>query len=144
MTTLDWYGIGALSLIVVVFYFVRKIPAYLAAAGAIVVGFVAVTCQSVDWPQASDWLVMTLGLLACIFGLLIVRVMLIRSVSLNLLRSIEGATADRFGEDIGARLGDMRSFHLIETAEGRNSLTPFGRLVSGVVAAFYAILRIQA
>ncbi len=29
MSSLDWYGIGALALIIPMFYFIRKVPAYL-------------------------------------------------------------------------------------------------------------------
>jgi hypothetical protein len=144
MTALDGYGIGALALLVLVFYFVRRIGVYVALGLAITAGFVLATHTSVDWARPSEWLVMTAGLLACIFGLLIVRVMLIRSVSLRLLARIENETEATFGEDIGGRLRDMRSFRLIHTVDGRNTLTPFGRLVSGLVAASYSVLGIRA
>jgi hypothetical protein len=144
MTALTWYGIGALALIFMVFLFVRRIPTYLALALAIAGGFTAATYASVDWHSPSEWIVMTAGLLACAFGLLIVRVMLVRSVSLQLLGRIEGATQRSFGEDLGGRLHDMRAFRLIHTTDGRNVLTPFGRLVSNIVALFYSVFRIQA
>jgi len=48
------------------------------------------------------------------------------------------------GEDIGGRLHDMRKFGLIQPAGEGNTLTPFGRLVSGVVALFYTLVRIKA
>src|SRR5688572_31699348 len=115
MTAIDGYGAGALLVLAMVFWFVRTIPAYLAAGGVVVALFAAVTFSSVSWAEASNWVVMTTGLGLSVFGLLIVRVMLIRSVSLNLLGSIHGQRKESFGEDIGARLGDMRKFGLIET-----------------------------
>src|SRR5882672_4310450 len=89
MAMLDWYGLGALVLIALVFYFVRKIPMYIALCGVICVGFVATTAPGADFSRPSEWIVMTLGLLSSSFGLLIVRVMLIRSISLNLLRNLD-------------------------------------------------------
>lgn len=143
MTAIDGYGAVALLVLAMVFWFIRTIPAYLAAGGVVVALFAAVTFSSVSWAEASNWLVMTAGLGLCVFGLLIVRVMLIRSVSLNLLGSIHGQRKESFGEDIGARLGDMRKFGLIETQGENNSLTGFGRFVAGVIALFYAIFRIK-
>lgn len=144
MIALEWDGVLALALIVLAFYFVRNIPAYVAAGGVIVAGFAAATCSSARGSHLSEWIVLVTGLPLCIFGLLIVRVMFIRSVSLGMLRSIELGTDDTFGEDIGGRLRDMRAFHLIRTVEGQNALTAFGALVSAVVAVFYATFRIKA
>ena len=144
MATLDWYGLGALALIALVFYLVRKIPMYIALCGVICAGFVAVTVSGVDFSHASEWIVMTLGLLASSFGLLIVRVMLIRSISLNLLRNLDNAVQSTFTEDLGGRLGDMRKFHLIEPKGEESTLTAFGRLVGGVIGALYSLLRIAA
>jgi hypothetical protein len=143
MTALNWYGAGALALILVVFRFVRRITVYLALELAIVGAFAMATFPSVDWDRPSEWIVMTAGFLACIFGLLIVRVMLIRSVSLHLLGKIEAAIQGSFGEELGGRLCDMRAFRLIRTTEGSNALTLFGRLVGNFVALFYSVFRIQ-
>lgn len=143
MSAIDGYGAVALVVLAAVFWFIRTIKAYVAVGGLVVVGFAAVTFGSVDWADASNWLVMTGGLGLCVFGLLIVRVMLIRSVSLNLLGSINGQRKESFGEDIGARLGDMRKFGLITTSGENSSLTGFGRFVAGVVALFYALFRIE-
>jgi hypothetical protein len=143
MTAIDGYGALALLAIALVFWFIRTIPAYLVAGAVIVALFGAITFGSLSWAEASNWLVMTSGLMLSVFGLLIVRVMLIRSVSLNLLGSMHGQRKESFGEDIGARLGDMRKFGLIETTGKDNSLTAFGRFVGGVIALFYAVFRIK-
>jgi hypothetical protein len=147
MTSPDWYGLAALTALLLIFYYVRAVPAYVALGAAVALGFGAATFGLLDWSSASEWIVMTVGLLACAFGLLIVRVMLIRSVSLHLLRGMEGAGPDSFGEDIGARLNDMRAFGLIQTSDGvdgRTALTSFGWMVSGVVSALYFTFRIKA
>jgi hypothetical protein len=143
MVALGWYGVGALGLIVLVFYWVRKIPAYVAACVAIAGGFAMTTCAVVDWKRPTEWVALVAGLLLSSFGLLIVRVMLVRSVSLQLLRRIEGANQDGFGEDIAGRLGDMRSFNLIRATKEGNALTGFGRLVSAVVAILYSLFRVK-
>lgn len=145
MSVIDLYGAVAVALIAVVFYFVRKIPAYIGICAAIVVGFAVVTFPMVDLHSPSDWMVMTVGLGLSSFGLLIVRVMLVRSISLRLLRSMDGTEASTFGDDLSGRLGDMRAFHLIQTVDGGdNVLTPFGRFVGGVVHALYSIFRMGA
>ena len=143
MSAIDGYGALALLIIAMIFWFIRTIPAYLVAGGITVVVFAVVTLGAMDWASVSNWLVMTSGLMLSVFGLLIVRVMLIRSVSLNLLGSMQGERKESFGEDIGARLGDMRKFGLIQTTGTENSLTGFGRFVGGVVALFYAMFRIK-
>jgi hypothetical protein len=144
MSLLSWYGLGALALIGGIFYFVRKISAYAALCLLTVVGFAGVTFPVLDLGRPSEWLVMTFGLLLCVFGLLIVRVMLVRSVSLRLLRTIDEGQAEHMSDDIGGRLADMRGFGLIKTDGERCTLTPFGRLVGGVVATFYSLFRIAA
>jgi hypothetical protein len=145
MSLLGWYGVGAMALILPVFYFVREIRAYLALSAMIVGAFCAATVSRVRWEQCSEWLVMVAGLLLSVFGLLIVRVMLIRSVSLQLLARIDGGGQETIGEDVGRRLLDMRSFHLIRTTqEGKSGLTGFGRFVAGVVAILYSIFRIES
>jgi hypothetical protein len=144
MATLEWYGLGALALIALVFYFIRKIPMYIALCGVICVGFIALTAPGADFSRPSEWIIMTLALLSSSFGLLIVRVMLIRSISLNLLRNLENAVQSTFTEDLGGRLGDMRKFRLIEAKGQESVLTSFGRFVGGVVGVFYSLLRIGA
>jgi hypothetical protein len=144
MTSPDWYGLAALTALLLIFYYVRAVPAYVALGVVVALGFGAATFGRVDWASPSEWIVMTVGLLAFAFGLLIVRVMLIRSVSLHLLRGMEGAAPESFGEDIGARLDDMRSFGLIQTTGGRTALTSFGWTVSGVVSVLYFTFRIKA
>jgi hypothetical protein len=145
MAPLGVYAVGALALVLAIFYFVRKIPAYLALSAVVVVVFALATVGHIEWVQPSEWIVAVAGLLLCVFGLLIVRVMLIRSVSLRLLASIDSGAQETIGEDIGGRLHDMIAFGLIRAVpDGTCDLTPFGRFVGGVVAVFYSVFRIDA
>ena len=142
MNVLGQYSAGALLLILLVFYFVRQVKAYALLCLAVVVGFAVLTLPGLEGAQASEWIVATLGLLLGVFGLLIVRIMLIRSVSLRLLASIDTGRAESMGEDIGGRLGDMRAFKLIQGGDDACQLTGFGRLIGGGVALFYTLFRI--
>ena len=90
MDSLNWLAVAALALILVIFYFVRKIPAYLALSFVVAVGYAGATAAQVDWHLPSEWMVIVIGLLFWSFGLLIVRLMLVRSVSLRLLARMEG------------------------------------------------------
>ena len=144
MVSLTWYMVGALAVVLAVFYLVRKIPAYLALSVVVVGAFAAATLSRVDWGWPAEWLVMVVGLLLCVFGLLIVRVMLVRSVSLRLLARMDSGKIEGLVEDLGARLGDMRAFGLISAApDGRSTLTAWGRTVSGIVAVLYSVVRIE-
>jgi hypothetical protein len=109
----------------------------------IVAACAALTVPLVEWSRPSEWILLIVGLFLCVFGLLIVRVMLIRSVSLHLLSNILAGKEGHMAEDIGGRLGDMRAFGLIRTDEGVSQLTAFGRLISGIVAVFYLLFRID-
>jgi hypothetical protein len=144
MNALTSYGVGALVLILIVFYWVRTIPAYIGTCVVIVVGYAGATYSLMDWKQPAEWMVMVAGQLLCSFGLLIVRIMLTRSVSLQLLRRIEDEKQDAFGEDIAGRLNDMRSFRLIRATEEGDELTHFGRSISTIVAVLYSVFKVRA
>src|SRR4051812_39482869 len=116
MTALDWYGLAGLGLVLLAFCFVRNIAAYVRTCALIVLSISAATVHHImvgeSLRQSAEGLVLIAGNVLFAFGLLIVRVMFIRSVSLNMLRSMQTGADGSFGEDIGGRLGDMRSFRL--------------------------------
>jgi hypothetical protein len=143
MNALDWCGIGALAAIVLSFGSIRRIPAYIGATSAVVAAFAVAPYLGVDVVRSADWLVMTAGLAACAFGLLIVRVMLVRSVSLLLLARLGEGPSDLFRRDIRGRLDDMQRFGLIRSSDGRYTLTSFGMAVGGAVTASYKVFRIK-
>jgi hypothetical protein len=143
MNTLTWFAVGAALLLVPTFYFVRKIPAYLTLSGLIIVAYTMLTWGLVDRQRPSEWVLSTVGLMLCVFGLLIVRVMLVRSVSLHLLAEIAAGQPNRNEERLGGRLDDMRAFGLIRSAGQLNELTGFGKLVGTVVLAFYSMVGVS-
>jgi hypothetical protein len=143
MNPLAWFGVGASLLLLPTFYFVRKIPAYLALASILVLAFAVLSWPFADHDQPTEWLVLVVGLMLCVFGLLIVRVMLIRSVSLHLLAEIAEGRSSRNEERLGGRLDDMRAFGLIRSTGGLNELTGFGKLVGVVVSTFYSMVGVE-
>jgi hypothetical protein len=143
MTEIDWYGLAGIAAIALGFYALRRIPLYLLACALVIVAFGWATR---DFLVATpvQWIVMCAGLCLSAFGLLIIRVMLTRSVSLHLLRRLQASLDDEFTRDIGSRLSDMRGFGLIRDADGEQvSLTSFGRIICSVVTALYATFRIK-
>ena len=142
MDGLSSYGILALAVLALTFYFVRQIRAYVIACGVLVCGFAALTLRYAREGALGEWVVAVLGLGLCSFGLLIVRVMLIRSVSLLLLGEIAAGRPGRMDERLGGRPSDMRAFRLISERAGANHLTGFGRFIGGVVATLYTLFRV--
>jgi len=142
MDALSWYGIAALAVLAPAFYFVRKIPAYLALCVLLVAAFAAATWRSVNWAEPSAWIVTLVGLMLCAFGLLIVRVMLIRSVSLLLLAEIKAGLPGTTDERLRDRPRDMRAFGLIRPSGERSVLTGFGSAIGALVAGLYALFGI--
>lgn len=140
---MEWYGIGGVALLSLAFYVVRRVPWFLLCGAAIIGGFIVVS-RARDAELASEWYVMAAGLLASFVGLVIVRLMLIRSVSLQLLGRIDGAHDRAFHDDINRRLHEMRVCRLVRCTDRGNALTPAGRAVAGVVAAFYRAFGIDA
>ena len=125
---MEWYGIAGAALLGLSFYLARRVPSFLASGAAVV---------------APEWSVTTAGLLAVFAGLLIVRLMLMRSVSLRLLGRVDRGASRGFDDDIGIRVREMRVFGLARRTRRGNALTPLGRAVAGVVAPLYRALRID-
>src|SRR5436189_48978 len=81
------------------------------SGAAVVAGFVAAT-RGRGADRAPEWYVTTAGLLAVFAGLLIVRLILMRSVSLRLLGRVDRGAGRAFDDDIGIRVREMRVFGL--------------------------------
>jgi hypothetical protein len=141
----EWVGIGALALIGVAFLLLHRIWAFVAAGATVAAAFASVTLPSLAPERVADWILLAAGLIGSICGLAIVRVMLVRSVSLHLLARLDGIRDDSFRDNIGDRLRDLRRFQLVRcTTDGLNALTAFGQLIAGLVAVAYRTLRIEA
>lgn len=99
----------------------------------------------VGWkPRAEEWQTLTAGLCFYWFGLFTVRIMLLRSVSLNLLLQLSrGQEGNSVGEDIAGRLKDMQTYGMVRENGGSYSLKPFGRFMAFWVTLLYFVLRLE-
>jgi hypothetical protein len=142
MNQIEW--IGALSFLVISLAFLlvrRRLFLYhllcWAAIGA---------CGAATRPQAAtgEWLLMVIALVLYWFGMLTVRVMVTRSVSLSLLAGYrDGRPGETIREDIAGRLQDARRFYLVSVQGDRASLTWFGHIITWIVVTGYWLLRIK-
>src|SRR5262245_23249992 len=137
----DWYAILTLGCILVIFYFIRARTSFLLGCTLDTVSFAALSSAAVAWERPSQWLVTNCGLQLCVFGLLLVRTMLVRSVSLRLLGRIATGQSGSITQEIGHRLNDLRLLGLTMPVDGKNSLTHLGRAIGAVVALLYALTR---
>jgi hypothetical protein len=141
---MESYGLVAIALIGAAFYGLRRVPTFVVCGAAIVAVFAIITYPSLAPDRAAEWYVMTTGLLASLAGFLVIRLMLIRSVSLQLLARIDDVAHGAFQYEISERLNDMRVLHLVHSINGRNTLTLAGRLAAAAVAAIYRVFGISA
>lgn len=147
--SLDWFGLISFVLIFCIFYIVRRrIEVYVICCAAVIALFVLFTRDEIGSAnRAPEWWILTLGLGLYAFGLLVVRIMLQRSVSLHLLERLNGKGEQEHEstrEEIAERLRDMQQFRLISTSQGDvYRLTHFGLVVASVVTLLYFVLRIQ-
>jgi len=135
MNRLDVDGLAAMTLVAIVFFVARRVPAYVTLCIGILAGFVYLT-EGAPWPNVDDWAAWITAVASCAFGLLIVRVMLERSVSLRLLADITNGRVT-IAEDIRERLNDIVVFRLGRQTDGKYSLTSFGRLCSLAIGLLY-------
>jgi len=143
MTQLDLLGVGFFVLLLLAFYFLRSIPLYNAVSILILGGFVAVSWKHLNI-DATRWILFFIALILDWFGLLTVRIMLTRSVSLQLLSTFSaGSQPETIRDELAGRLQDARTFHLVQLKDNTYALSLFGRFISAIVATFYLLLRID-
>jgi hypothetical protein len=134
---LDPYVAGAVVVLVLAFCLIRRLPSFL-IFGAVLVGVSAgVTYRSGSSDQLAEWLLMIAALSAWTVGLAIVRLMLMRSVSLRLLVGLHGRRVVPFDANLRTRLEDLRALRLVRTIDRDNYLTGVGRLLAFVLALVY-------
>jgi len=138
-------GIICLVMISIFFYAVRKKLVLYHIACALVVGFfVFYGLRYVGATPFEQFLLITFGLAFYWFGLAIIRIMLTRSVSLNMLASFQkglaGATAE---EDVAGRLKDAQHYYLVSASDKIYHLTWFGWIFASLTAIAYHIFRIE-
>jgi len=145
MSFLETYGIGAFLLLSFFFLVIGSRPIlFHLICGILLCGFVFITGQKLEPKSLAEWTVYTIGLVLYWFGLTIVRIMLTRSVSLNMLNTFSGGEVSASpSEGIATRLQDAQNFGLISLSNEQCRLTPFGKLIAFIVATSYWILRIK-
>jgi hypothetical protein len=145
MTSLEICGLAAFLLMTLFFFIIgsRAILFHLVCA-ILLMGFVYWTGRELDADSLGEWIVFTAGLILYWFGLTTVRIMLTRSVSLNMLAGYSrGELSVTASEGIVTRLKDASIFGLTTTSDDRCRLTPFGKSIALLVASTYWILRIK-
>jgi hypothetical protein len=143
MDTLQVSGIAAFTLLSLAFYVARKMVLFNVSCLAVLGGFFLTNLYR-KAEISPEFGVMTAGLFLYWFGLLIVRVMLQRSVSLHLLMSyFLQDPAETIQEEVSSRFRDALFFRLVNRTDETFSLTLFGRFIASIVALFYFIVRIE-
>jgi hypothetical protein len=136
METGEVLGLIAFFLLSLGFYLLRS-PLLFALLSAAIVILSAFTIRL----QTAERVLFCSGLLFYIFGLLIARVILNRSVSLLLLRQLSAGHAPDVEDEIAMRLNDAPRFGLTTARNGILHLTSFGKIVATFVALFYFLTR---
>jgi hypothetical protein len=143
MSELELTAIAFLAALLSVFYFIRRLPLHNVFGLLVVVVFVLWTRKYIA-TDFSSWLLWTLILTLNWFGLLVVRVMLTRSVSLRLLANLaQQQSAENFEQEIAGRLKDARAFHLVQITDQSYRLTMFGVFISTIVVVLYTLIRVK-
>ena len=145
MGSLTMLGIATFLVISLLFLLFRSTP-LLFHLGCVlsISAFVHVTGRRMLPEDLGEWVLIIVGLVLYWFGLVIVRIMLTRSVSLRILAAYEkNSSFNIVNEGIAARLQDVAHFGLMKRGTQGYRLTLFGRAIAGIVALSYAILRIK-
>lgn len=145
MDALNSLGIAAFLSITALFFLAGSRPILFHLMCALLISiFVHWTGRMLASFSIANWLLLTAGLVLYWFGLVIVRVMLTRSVSLRMLSNYESERASvTVEEGIAARLKDAKQFGLMAEGEEGFKLTWFGNIIATIVAISYAVLRIR-
>jgi uncharacterized membrane protein len=145
MTILDTLGIGGALVMSAGFLFVRRpLAAFNAVCAIVVVG-----CGMVAWDRArsthpEEALLLVAGFILFWLGLLIVRIMLRRSVSIRLLESYReaGGHEPDVREGIRSRLQDAERCRLVRHSSDMYRLTWFGYLVASLLRVVYRVTKV--
>lgn len=90
--------------------------------------------------HAADQILIMAGFILYFGGLLIVRTILRRSVSLHLLLNLEtGTPVEIMKSEINDRLGDMMKYKLAIEQNDMLHLTGWGQLVAGITTLFFKV-----
>lgn len=144
MKELEIIGISCFLIISAIFYIVRKrMILYQVLCASAIAAFIFMSFHNVEASQSARILMMT-GLALYWFGLTVVRIMLNRSVSLNLLASLrDGLPDNSMKEDIAGRLKDAKQYRLIGIVNETYHLTWFGWIFAFLITIAYHLFRIE-
>lgn len=138
MVSLAWFGLVGLVFITILFFALRSHHLWFAVLPPLLIACGALYATA----NRSEWTVTSVGLLLYWFGLIQFRLILTRSVSLQLLRSCE-TTGNVSGLErlIEQRLDDGVKHNLFTIEHSRFALTPKGRFFSELTSLLYALTR---
>lgn len=145
MMILDWISLTVFTVLLGWFYLTgRRLRLYLIGCGAITL-FVALAGVRFDWnPGWEQWLIALMGIVLASSGLLTIRLMSMRSVSLDLLYRVahedEGSWKKTYWEAVKKRLADIIRYRLGARVNGRLRLTGFGRFVANFIEVCYMVM----
>jgi len=145
MLTLSLPGLITFAAITIFFFLIGSRPIIFHAICAILLGgFVVWSGKSLNSDSIVEWILFVVGLMLYWFGLVVVRIMLTRSVSLQMLAGYaHGETRVTTSEGIAGRLKDATHFGLVRSENDHFGLTLFGKTISFIVASSYFVLRIK-
>ena len=145
MTQTDLYMLGFFLLITAIFAVTRsRRPLFVLLSLVSVFLFLFTTSKLPGWRSPAEVFLSIAGLLLYSFGLLIVRVMFVRSVSLKLLFRLSGNTRlESTQESIATRFDDFKRYRLIRDETEPFQLSGFGQKIAALVSICYSLLRIK-
>jgi hypothetical protein len=133
-------GTACWLLLVAAFFLLRRAATFSLAAIALTGAFL-VRCATADAPGLARSVAMTIGLIGMWLGLLLVRAMLGRSVSLGMLGALAAGRNAGFADAVAGRLDDAATLGLIVSDGKRWALTPRGRAVAAAADLAYRVTR---
>ena len=147
MTILDFVGITTFALLLAGFYLIGpRMRTFNLFCLLVLGGFMLSIVQL--WPiprvQFSEVSALVMGLLLFWFGLLAVRTMLERSVSLSILRSyVAGNPVQTIKGNIEGRLKDAQRHKLLQKEGLTFQLTRFGAVIASTATLLCRLLQIH-
>jgi hypothetical protein len=144
MKELEIIAISFFLILTAIFYLIRKrMILYHVLCASAFVTFIFMTSHYAT-ASLSERILLICGLGFYWFGLTVVRIMLNRSVSLNLLANLRNGLSDNtVKEDIAGRLRDAQHYRLVTMVSNTYRLTWFGWIFASLITIAYYLFRIE-
>jgi hypothetical protein len=140
---LDVVGVMAFLLISMAFGSIRGGATRFMAACAVVIVASAIVTRAAR-AEGPDWGFLIAGLALYSFGLLVLRTMLRRSVSLRMLAACAGdRSVASVSQDVASRLGELSRYRLVRRSGPEYRLTAWGRSLTTLLRMVYAVVRLR-